>query len=114
MTTALATIGTTVGKLIRLLDSDRDGEVLGAARAIRRVLEGAGLDFHDLARAIEVPGPPIPPEWRDMATFCRKHAQSLTERERAFVLSMVKWRGEPSERQIDWLLAIFERVREAA
>ena len=34
----------------------------------------------------------------------------LSEKERGFVHQMANWRGEPSERQSDWLLAIFERV----
>jgi hypothetical protein len=116
MTTALATIAPTVGKLIRMLGSDREGEVIASAHALRRVLQGAGLDLHDLAQVIEMPVRPIispdveDTDWRDMASFCRKHARELSERERAFVLSMVKWHGEPSERQLDWLSVIFERV----
>ena len=38
-----------LGKLLRLLGSDRDGEVVATARSIVRVLEGAGLDLHVLA-----------------------------------------------------------------
>lgn len=34
---------------IRLLASDRDGEVIGAVRAIQRILEAAGADFNALA-----------------------------------------------------------------
>lgn len=39
-------------KLIPLLGSDNDGEALGAARAIGRTLQAAGLDFHALAERI--------------------------------------------------------------
>lgn len=39
-------------KLIPLLGSDNDGEALGAARAIGRTLQAAGLDFHALANRI--------------------------------------------------------------
>ena len=42
-----------VGKCVRLLGSDRPGEVAGAAQALRRILGIEGLDFHDLAVAIE-------------------------------------------------------------
>jgi hypothetical protein len=41
-----------LGKLLRLLGSDRDGETLAAAKGIVRVLEGAGLDVHVLADEI--------------------------------------------------------------
>ncbi|MEH3117017.1 MAG: hypothetical protein PGN25_05235 [Methylorubrum populi] len=39
-------------KLIPLLGSDKDGEALGAARAIGRTLKSAGLDLHALAGRI--------------------------------------------------------------
>ncbi len=42
----------TLGFLIPLLGSDRDGEALGAARAIGRKLAAVGLDLHDLAAVI--------------------------------------------------------------
>ncbi len=41
-----------LGFLIPLLGSDRDGEALGAARAIGRKLAAVGLDLHDLAAVI--------------------------------------------------------------
>jgi hypothetical protein len=46
----------TRGKLasfIRLLASDRDGEVVAAARALERVLKSAGADIHALADQVE-------------------------------------------------------------
>jgi hypothetical protein len=44
-----------LGKLIRMLSSDRDGEVIAAARAIDRTLQSAGADLHTLAGMIEKP-----------------------------------------------------------
>ena len=40
-------------KLIRLLASDRDGEALGAARALQRTLVAAGSNLNGLADAVE-------------------------------------------------------------
>ena len=40
-------------KLVRLLSSDKDHEVLAAARAITRTLSGAGSDTHELAERIK-------------------------------------------------------------
>jgi hypothetical protein len=51
--TALTNISPTVGKLVRLLGSDKDHEALGAARALKRVLTSVKLDLHDLAGLIE-------------------------------------------------------------
>ncbi|GEO82596.1 hypothetical protein [Pararhodospirillum oryzae] len=42
-------------KLLPLLGSDKDGEVLATVAAIRRTLDGAGANLHDLARALAAP-----------------------------------------------------------
>jgi hypothetical protein len=34
----------------------------------------------------------------------------LREREREFLSSLRKWRGNPTEKQLDWLTAIYKRV----
>ena len=52
---ALAPIAPRLSKLLPLLGSDKDGEVVATARAIGRTLQGAGLDFHALAAAVESP-----------------------------------------------------------
>ena len=53
MTNVLAPVADKLGKLLRLLSSDRDGEIVGTARAIMRTLDGAGLDIHALAEGID-------------------------------------------------------------
>jgi hypothetical protein len=120
MNTALATLRPKVGKLIRLLASDQDGEVVASARALHRTLRNAGLDFNDLGQMIEAPTRPYQrtadpnSDWHAMARACAEYVHELSDRERSFVRSMTKWRGEPSEKQLDWLIAIFERIREDA
>jgi hypothetical protein len=52
----LAPIAERLRQLIRLLSSDADGEVLGAARALNRTLKGAKLDIHTLADSIGANG----------------------------------------------------------
>ena len=57
-----------VRRIVPTLGSSVDGEALGACRAIGRTLGAAGLDYHDLARAIpvqsEIPVPcRAPPAW---------------------------------------------------
>jgi hypothetical protein len=56
MTNVLAPVADRLGKLLRLLSSDRDGEVISAARAIVRTLGGAGLDIHALAESLGING----------------------------------------------------------
>jgi hypothetical protein len=58
--TALVSIPSRIPMLIRLLASDSDGEVVAAARALRRTLCGAGLDMNDLADCLEIPSQQSP------------------------------------------------------
>jgi len=48
-----ASIAPKLGKLLRLLSSNSDGEVVATVRAIQRTLEGDGFDIHALAERIE-------------------------------------------------------------
>lgn len=84
--TALATVPVVIrpklAKLIPLLGSSHDGEVVGAARAIGRTLQSAASDWHALAATVEtvpvvrhgwhMPSPPppfdpdAPPRWNDL------------------------------------------------
>jgi DNA-binding transcriptional ArsR family regulator len=115
---AVIPIAATVAKLIRLLGSDRDGEVVASAHALRRVLAGAGLTLHDLAQAIERPPmPSIVPysdhadnDWREMVERCRARWHLLSDRERGLIVSLARWRGEPTNKQLAWLETIHERV----
>jgi hypothetical protein len=113
MSAALAPIAPRLGQLVRLLDSPQDGEALGAARAIGRALRSVGEDFHTLARIIETSAAAdnhVSVDTRGMAHWIIKSGARLSETERGFVHQMAHWRGDPSERQLNWLLAIFERV----
>src|SRR5207244_12200377 len=39
--------------IIRMMSSDKDGDVLNAGRALNRALKSVGCDIHDLAEVIE-------------------------------------------------------------
>ena len=41
-----------LSKLIPMLATDHDGEVVATVRAISRTLKGAGMDFHSLVDAL--------------------------------------------------------------
>ena len=45
----------TIADAIRLLGSDRDGDVIAAAHGLRRLLKSANADLHDLATLVEQP-----------------------------------------------------------
>jgi hypothetical protein len=112
-----------LGKLLRMLSSDRDGEVLAATAAIKRTLATEGLDIHNLADALCQPTPRADakahwPEadstdWHSVACECEAHGATLNLREQKFVSDMVAWtwHARPSERQRAWLLIILNKVR---
>jgi hypothetical protein len=70
MSAALISVAPKLQKLIPLLASDKDGEVLSAVAAIGRTLKQAGADYHDLAKAITsakpLPVQGVPLRWRDI------------------------------------------------
>ena len=92
-----------VGKLVRLLASDRDGEVLAAVAALKRTLGAGGADLNDLADALVAglkprtprtpertpakwaPPPPDLYNWESMVQFCRFHGHRLRDDDREFV-----------------------------
>jgi hypothetical protein len=51
--TNLVPVADKLGKLLRLLSSDCDGEILATVHAIKRTLESERLDLHALAETIE-------------------------------------------------------------
>jgi hypothetical protein len=117
--TTFINITPTIAKLLRLLASDKPGEVIAAVRALQRVLKSAGLDLHDLANAIE-----FVPHRRalriastaagdhdalEMIRCCYRHTDLLTTRELKFVRSISNWCREPTARQMQVLRSIYKQ-----
>jgi len=115
---ALAIVGQRIGPLIGKLGSDHDGEVVAAARAIRRLLADQGLSFNDLARAVaptETDGPVVVlRHWRCATQWIVDNPDWFpTDRERRFVVDMriiLKRHDQPTERQAAWIRSIVERL----
>lgn len=119
--TGLGTAAPRLAKLIPMLGTDRDGELVGTVHAIRRTLKSAGCDLHDLAEVVEraalpvvveqprqegSPAPELKP-WQVLAMHCiRAGAGRLKPVEADFLRDMIHWPGEPSEKQARWLDAI--------
>jgi hypothetical protein len=108
---------TRVGQLVRLmLSTDRPGEAVAAADAIRRTLASAGLDLYALGDAIEagLRVPLVPDDggedWRSIARFCRRHSDELTEKEADFVATLLTYYEPPSPKQMKWLVDIRDRI----
>jgi hypothetical protein len=77
--TTLVPIASKLAKMIRLLGSDRDGEVLATVRAMRTVLANNGADLHLLADAIEA-GPTYLDEALVRADQARRQAEEELRR----------------------------------
>lgn len=112
-----------LGKLIPLLASPLDGEALGAARGIGRVLSGAGLTFHDLVAALDFENsrpaepqprrPKAPPkpsrsQLFNVATWIVKNPEASADEQRA--ANTVLWRLSSSTDDLD-LSAIARLLR---
>ena len=119
--TTLTPIAPRLRKLLLMLSSNQDGEVVGAARAIGRTLQSVGSDWHALAGVLtEPPHPKRAPhtdddahadDWRELRQFCLDRDRLLSEREREFLTSLGNWRGTLTEKQHAWLDSIHARVR---
>jgi hypothetical protein len=86
--TGLDQIAPRLKKLLLMLSSDREGEVVNAARLIGTTLRDAGSDWHDFAAGLVTPAgkrqppPPPPPhddvdDWRTMRARCLAHSYLL-------------------------------------
>jgi hypothetical protein len=87
-----------VGKLMRMLNSDKEGEVLASVGALRRVLRAVHLDLHDLAEAAVAgfkprnpaasSGSPATPDlhnWESMGWWRHNHIGYLSDDDREYV-----------------------------
>jgi hypothetical protein len=101
-----------ISKLIMLLGSEKDGEVLNAARALHRELKTQGKDWHDLAKAWERGTPPQSIPNVDLALV--KHAVAMfTVGKKTFELKKVQQAVQqevPAVREIE---RIIEAIQEA-
>src|SRR5436190_12428222 len=104
-----------LAKLLGMLGSVHDGEVVAAARQAERLRADAGLTWAEIV----IPRMP-PPQYgqfvrsaRDLIGFVIEHQYLLNERERQFIASIRRWRGDLSEKQTDWLSAIVAKCQRA-
>jgi hypothetical protein len=112
-------------KLILMLSSDQDGEVLNAARAIGRELKANGMDWHGLAARLDL-SPQEPKvnyddnsyiKAADIAALSKLFMKKirLSEREKDFLVGLRMKIDQYGERtfitakQRQWLHSICER-----
>jgi hypothetical protein len=131
---ALAPIAAKLAKILPLLTSNRDGEVVSTARAIVRTLNSAGLDIYALVNCIENSDTnqsafravyqagydagladaerERDSEWSDVALFLQRNKHRLDIKHHDFIDDMVE-RGswfEPTEKQLKYLYGLFRKL----
>jgi hypothetical protein len=122
----IATVET--GKLVKLLrlvfSSDKDGEVIAAVAAVKRLLASAGLDAHALADVVEhgtksIAVPHVDRvddddgDDRSAIWFAFHRRYSLTPRDRQFIEGLTRWHAL-SAKQRKWLGDICAKISEVA
>jgi hypothetical protein len=110
-------------KLIPMLSSENDGEVLATVEAIKRLLKASGKDLHDFAGMLSIspandnvpePSVPLEPDDLEMANYCVEFGMKMmSQRECEFVTSLPDkiYRYGLSQKQSDWLLSIYTRIK---
>jgi hypothetical protein len=96
-----------LSKLLGMLGSTHDGERAAAGLKANQLVRDLGLTWSEII----VPPDAIPThtDWHRIAEYCYRYRTALNDRDRAFVSTLLTWRGMPSERQQQWLL-IYSRL----
>jgi hypothetical protein len=112
---AICQVAPKLAKLLPVLASDKDGEVIATARAIGRTLSAAGADWHDLAAVLTEPPPAPEPEFKlPFIIRCLHGHPALTDWESRFIASIAaqQARGRTlSEKQRAAILKTWGRLQ---
>ena len=104
-----------LAKLLGLLGSDHDGEVVAAARQVERLRADAGLTWPEIL----VPRLPSPPQRQNVRTvadaidFVIEHEVALTDWERGFIRDLRRLKYPLSPRQLEVLERLVEKAHRA-
>jgi hypothetical protein len=104
-------------KLLGLLGSNHDGEVVAAARAAQRLVKDAGMQWEDVLffgppRTVRVPAAPNEaPSYHALARKILDSGYRLEPREEEFILDMLRRRKPITENQERWLKLIAVKAK---
>ncbi len=107
---------------VGLLSSDKDGEVVAAARAASRLLQPHGVTVAQLVEAALTPTPwreahrPDPVravDHRHLARMCLAMAALLNEWEIGFLTNLARWDGPLTAKQRAKLNAVATKIEES-
>jgi hypothetical protein len=84
------------------------------ARIERLSIPEPNSDWHDLAARLRAPVTQSPnADWRRDARFCFENADLLNEREWDFIVTIARGRKSLTDKQLNWLRDIADRLRSA-
>ena len=104
-----------LAKLLGMMGSAHDGEVVAAARQVERLRADAGLTWPEIL----VPRLPPPQRGQNVRTFAEavdfviEHEFMLTAWERGFVRDLRRLKYPLSPRQLEVLERLFDKTRRA-
>jgi hypothetical protein len=98
----LKAIAPRLGKMLLMLSSNHDGDVVATVRAIERVLKSAGSDWHDLVASMLAPAA-HPEVHDDVVQWCLNRHFFLSPRDREFLEGVAEQRMPPSPKQEKWI-----------
>ena len=104
-----------LAKLLGMMGSTHDGEVVAAARQVERLRADAGLTWPEIL----VPRLPPPPRGKNVRTvaeavdFVLEHEFMLTAWEHGFVRALRRLKYPLSPRQLEVLERLVDKVRRA-
>jgi hypothetical protein len=105
-----------LAKVLGLLGSSHDGEVVAAARQAERIRSSLGLMWQDIVGSTAV-NPErdqrSSPSWQDDVKFCRENSGCLNEWEQEFIASIMS-RWSLSKKQHAVLDRLVAKCREYA
>ena len=93
-----------------MFGSDHDGERAAAAALADALVREHGLRWADVI--MPASAPTQSPDWRLAVRFCVAQQHELSPRELDFIVTLARWRGEPTSKQQKWLNDIVSRLRE--
>jgi hypothetical protein len=96
-------------KLLGMLGSAHDGERAAAGLKAHELIRRHGLTWSDIVLALPET-PPKPIGWREKVQACKAQCHCLNDKEHAFVRSLARWRGTPTDKQLAWLDHIYENL----
>jgi hypothetical protein len=92
--------------LCGMFGSAHEGERANAAALADRLIRDCGLTWSDI-----IAQPPA--ECQHIAAVCGRRWGELSDKERDFLTNVARLRRQPSDKQLEWLAAIYERLQAA-